>query len=82
MFTVYILRGATGRHYIGMTSDLDARLAQHRRGHTHTTKRLGGELELVASRSFETKWEAAEIERRLKSWKQPGKAIVWLTTGG
>ncbi|MGE5214952.1 MAG: GIY-YIG nuclease family protein [Nitrospirota bacterium] len=28
------------RHYVGSTVDLDARIAQHERGHTHTTKRL------------------------------------------
>jgi len=78
MFTVYILRGATGRHYIGMTADLEGRLAQHRRGHTHTTQRLGGELELIVSRSFETKSEAAAVERQLKAWKQPTKAITYL----
>jgi predicted GIY-YIG superfamily endonuclease len=41
MVWVYILQGATGRHYIGATVDLDARFAQHLRGHTVTTKRLG-----------------------------------------
>jgi predicted GIY-YIG superfamily endonuclease len=52
MFTVCILRGASGRHYIGMTSDLAACLKQHREGHTHTTQRLGGDLQIVASRDY------------------------------
>ncbi|PYL10674.1 MAG: hypothetical protein DME34_00045 [Verrucomicrobia bacterium] len=34
MAWVYILRGSTGRHYIGSAIDLHARFAQHLRGHT------------------------------------------------
>jgi predicted GIY-YIG superfamily endonuclease len=47
MAWVYILRGSTGRHYIGSTVDLDARFEQHLRGHTATTKRLGAQIEIV-----------------------------------
>ncbi len=79
MFTVYILRGASGRHYIGQTNDLPARLAQHRAGHTHTTRRLGGDLVLVAHRQFATRAEALQVERMLKSWKSPAKAIAYLS---
>jgi tRNA/rRNA methyltransferase/putative endonuclease len=50
MAWVYILRGKSGRHYIGSTDDLERRLAEHQRGSNHTTRRLGGEVELVASR--------------------------------
>jgi predicted GIY-YIG superfamily endonuclease len=78
MAWVYILRGSTGRHYIGSTVDLDARIAQHRRGHTHTTKRLGENLELVASKSVETFTEARQIERILKAKKNPQLAIHYL----
>ncbi len=48
MAWVYILRGASGRHYIGSTNDLVRRLEAHRRGQTHTTARLGDALEVVA----------------------------------
>ncbi|HWA27022.1 MAG TPA: GIY-YIG nuclease family protein [Lacunisphaera sp.] len=81
MFHVYILRGASGRHYIGQTSDLPARLAQHLGGHTHTTRRLGGNVQLLASRAFATRAEAANAERMLKSWKNPAKALAWLQAG-
>jgi predicted GIY-YIG superfamily endonuclease len=67
-----------GRHYIGSTVDLDARIAQHRRGHTHTTKRLGENLELVASKSVGTLTEARKIERILKAKKNPQLAIHYL----
>jgi predicted GIY-YIG superfamily endonuclease len=49
MAWIYILRGSNGRHYIGSAVDRDARFAQHRRGHTHRTKRLGENIEIIAS---------------------------------
>jgi predicted GIY-YIG superfamily endonuclease len=72
---IYILKGSSGRHYIGSAVDLDARLAQHRRGHTYTTKRLGENLELVASKEVATLNEARKIERTLKAKKNPRLAI-------
>ncbi|MCM2275464.1 MAG: GIY-YIG nuclease family protein [Candidatus Didemnitutus sp.] len=78
MFSVYLLRGANGRHYIGQTSDVESRLAQHRRGQTHTTRRLGGDITLVAYRSFPTRSEAVRVERLLKSWKNPMKVAEHL----
>ena len=38
----YILRGSTGRHYIGSNTDIERRLSEHQRDHTHTTQRLRG----------------------------------------
>ncbi|MSU46651.1 MAG: GIY-YIG nuclease family protein [Lacunisphaera sp.] len=75
---VHMLRGASGRHYIGMTSDLARRIEQHLNGHTHTTKRLGGGLQLVASKAFDTRAEAAAIEKKLKGWKNPAKDQAFL----
>jgi predicted GIY-YIG superfamily endonuclease len=72
---IYILKGSSGRHYIGSAVDLDARLAQHRRSHTYTTKRLGENLELVASKEVATLNEARKIERTLKAKKNPRLAI-------
>jgi putative endonuclease len=80
MAWVYIIRGSTGRHYIGSTVDLDARLVQHQRGHTHTTKRLGENLTLIASKHFETLDEARKIERILKG-QEKSKACDSLFAG-
>jgi predicted GIY-YIG superfamily endonuclease len=78
MAWVYILRGSTGRHYIGSTVDLAARFAQHLRGHTATTRRLGSHLEIVAKKEVATLAEARKIELALKRKKNPQIAIYHL----
>jgi len=78
MAWVYILQGSSGRHYIGSAVDLGARFAQHLRGHTHTTKRLGERIEIVASKEVATLREARTIERELKAKKNPRVAIYHL----
>jgi predicted GIY-YIG superfamily endonuclease len=78
MAWVHILRGANGRHYIGSTVDLDARFLQHLRGHTYTTRRLGGNLKIVARKECPTLSEARRIERVLKAKKNPCAAIFTL----
>jgi len=77
MAWVYILKGSSGRHYIGSTVDVQNRFGQHRRGHTHTTKRLGEALEIVASKEFPTLPEARRIGRMLKRKKNPRAAIYF-----
>ncbi len=64
-----MLLGSNGRRYIGSAVDLDARFAQHLRGHTHTTKRLGANLAIVAKKQVATLAEARKIERQLKANK-------------
>jgi predicted GIY-YIG superfamily endonuclease len=76
---VYILKGSSGRHYIGSALDLDARFAQHLRGHTATTKRLGDDLQVIAKKQVPTLGEARKIERDLKRKKNPRLAIYFLS---
>src|SRR6266700_249064 len=71
MAWVYILGGSSGRYYIGSCMDLDARFAQHLRGHTATTKRLGAKLAIVAKKEIAALEEARRIERALKCKKNP-----------
>jgi predicted GIY-YIG superfamily endonuclease len=78
MAWVYVLRGSNGRDYIGSAVDLDARFAQHLRGHTHTTHRLGANLEIIAKRQVATLAEARKIERELKAKKNSKLAIYHL----
>ena len=75
---VYIIRGSTGRHYIGSAIDLDARFAQHLRGHTATTRRLGNKLQIVAKKEVPSVGDARKLERILKRKKNPSLAIYHL----
>ena len=75
---VYILRGASGRHYIGCTENLRRRIAEHSRGNNHTTRRLGGDVQLVASKQFHSMAQARTIELALKHRKNPKLAILAL----
>ncbi len=78
MAWVYLLRGSSGRHYLGSTTDLERRLAQHRQGQTYTTRRLGEELELIAWAEAGTLAEARALERALKRKKNPQLALFLL----
>jgi predicted GIY-YIG superfamily endonuclease len=61
---VCILRGSSGRRYIGSAIDLDARYAQRLRDHTATTKRLGEKLEITAKKEVPTLLEAQRMKLR------------------
>ena len=69
MAWVYILRGSSGRHYIGSTDNLDRRIAEHRRGSNHTTRRFGATIELLAARELSSMAEARKLETALKRQK-------------
>ena len=78
MAWVYILRGASGRHYIGSTNNLTRRIEEHQKGQTHTTKRLGGNLDIVATLELPTLAEARALEREMKRKKNPELALMLL----
>jgi len=82
MAWVYILRGSSGRYYIGSTTSLERRLHEHQRGHTHSTKRLGNPLELVSALELPTLAEARALERALKRKKNPTLALHHLRSLG
>jgi len=65
---VYLLRSISSpcQRYIGLTSDIDARLVAHNAGNsTHTAKYRPWEI--VTSIRFEDDEKAAEFERYLKT---------------
>jgi putative endonuclease len=69
MPTVYILESQTSkRFYIGSAMDAEARLAEHQRGQTVST-RGRGPWTLVYREEFGTIAEARRREMQLKSWK-------------
>ncbi|MGA9778928.1 MAG: GIY-YIG nuclease family protein [Verrucomicrobiia bacterium] len=78
MAWVYMLRGSSGRYYIGSTTDLNRRLEQHRQGHTYSTRRLGQPLALAASLELDSLPEARALEREMKRKKNPGLALFLL----
>ncbi len=67
MAWVYVLRGSSGRHYIGSAVDLDARFRQHLRGHAAMTKRLGDTLEIVAKKEVPTLSESSRNRAFIKA---------------
>jgi predicted GIY-YIG superfamily endonuclease len=74
MAWVYILRGAH-RYYIGATENLERRVAEHRRGSNHTTRRFGGEIRLVVAKELGSMTDARNLERTLKRKKNARLAI-------
>jgi putative endonuclease len=78
MAWAYILRGDSGRHYIGSTTNLERRLKEHRHGQTHSTKRLGDNLEVVAAVELAALDEARTLEREMKRKKNPRLALALL----
>ena len=82
MAWVYILRGGTGRYYIGSTENLERRIDEHQRGSNHTTRRFGENIEVVASRELPSIIEARKLELILKRKKNPQLAIFALNSTG
>jgi len=65
---VYILECANGRYYAGSTNDLERRLAEHRRGHCHSTKYVLP-VQLKAFIETETLKQARQLEYSIKKRK-------------
>ena len=68
MRTVYLIHSLSqpGQTYIGVTSDLDHRLAQHNAGTSSRTSRIGP-WELCAAIQFADTRKANAFERYLKT---------------
>ncbi len=68
-YWVYILKSQKdGRHYIGSTADVDARLAYHNAGRQRSTKSRVPFI-LVYTEGFDTKGAALAREKQIKSYK-------------
>ncbi len=71
---VYILTNrAHGVLYVGVTSDLDARIRQHRNGKGSAFARRYGLDRLVLVEEYPTIEEAIIREKRLKNWHREWK---------
>ncbi len=72
-YHVYILAsGRNGTLYVGVTSDLPRRLAEHRAGATGGFTDRYSVRRLVHVETFEDVEGAISREKRLKRWPRPG----------
>ncbi len=71
-YCVYILKG--DRFYVGITGNLKQRLAQHKDGTCHTTKRIG-DFTLAKFIECKSKEEAEELEKKIKKGGHPERWI-------
>jgi putative endonuclease len=69
MYFVYILESKkTHKHYIGSTSNLERRLAEHNEGRVKSTKKYIP-WKIIYTEEYLTKSEALKRERQIKSYK-------------
>jgi putative endonuclease len=74
---VYILTNKPGGIlYIGVTADLPARVAQHRRGEGSVFCRRWGLDRLVYAEAFATMEDAIAREKVLKKWRREWKVAL------
>ena len=80
MYTIYILRTDKNTLYIGYTSDLEKRLAEHKSKSPKSAKymRYFDSFELVYTEEYESRGEAMKREAALKklSRKQKDELIT------
>lgn len=66
-YTVYAINSMSHNYiYVGMTEDLDRRIAEHNSGKNKTTKPYKP-FKLIYSEEFQTRMEARIKEKNLKS---------------
>jgi len=76
-YWVYMLRCSDGSYYIGVTSDLDGRVAEHNDGVHHNaytyTRRP---VKLVYSSDFTEIHQAISWEKQIKRWSRKKKEAL------
>ena len=69
MYITYIIYSKTAdKFYIGATNNIQDRLKKHNSNNKGFTS-IATDWELKFQRAFQTKIEATEFERKIKSWK-------------
>ncbi|HAB14812.1 MAG TPA: endonuclease [Verrucomicrobiales bacterium] len=74
--TVYVLRFEAGELYVGLTSNLERRLAEHQRRQSPSTLRLKGNFTVVHQEVLADYRTARSREKFLKS----GAGRAWLVS--
>jgi putative endonuclease len=76
-YYVYIIKSASGIHYIGQTNNLSDRILRHNNNRNKFTKGKGP-WDLVISFQVNSRSQAVKLESYLKNMKNPQKAITYL----
>jgi len=76
-YWVYILTNRSGTLYVGMTSNLERRIAEHRAGHYPNafTERYAIDRLIYVERYTEAR-DAVQRERQLKGWRRTKKVAL------
>ena len=73
---VYILECSDGSYYTGVTSDIDARIAEHQqgvhKGYTYSRR----PVRLLWTEAFPDIQQAIDMEKRIKGWTRKKKEAL------
>ena len=73
---VYIILCSDGTYYVGCTTDLEGRIAQHHEGTYPGYTSARRPVQLVWVADFADVFQALEIERKLKGWSRRKKEAL------
>ncbi|MFN3653045.1 MAG: GIY-YIG nuclease family protein [Armatimonadota bacterium] len=76
MYTTYILASRTRKLYVGVTSDLERRILEHRSGTGSEFTRRYRIFRLVWYEHFDSPIAAIEAEKRIKGWTRARKLAL------
>ena len=68
MYYVYVLKSSKGRLYVGYTSDLKRRIAEHNAGQSQYTR--NDTWELIYYEAYRCEHDARDRERKYKQYGQ------------
>ncbi len=73
---VYILKCSDGSYYVGSTTNLEKRLAEHQSGFFEGYTQSRRPVELIWSAEMPTEHEAFSFERQIKGWSRAKKEAL------
>lgn len=73
IYYVYIMPNNAGITYVGVTNDLERRVAEHKIGKFSGFSKVHGTHKLVFYEEFEYIYDAIAREKQIKSWRKVKK---------